>query len=438
MSLPRPGGPAAAQTGERRRPPDGSVAQTGQQGVTMAPITPQASGFPQPAAYAPTKYGQGNGYGVAAAGGGGGSSLGMGSYSGSAGGGPVLGGYGGAPSAAGYGGAPSAAGYGGPAAAGVGYGGAPSGVDVGAGGAGGYGAQRAGPPGGEMDWNHWAPAGVNEHMLHMGGSLARNLLASNISLYEPGVWGVWHSLKYYFAVDNAYVLRKLKALLLPVAKHDWARRRAPPEFGANPAAAAGAAGAAAAAGDIRPGSIGGSGQSPPAGPAAPPAGPVAPPPPRYLRPCLDPNAPDLYLPLMAFITFVLTTGFVKGASGTFTPAALTEATSACVVTQLLEVLLFRLGLYLLGAPAAMLDLVAYTGYKYVALVTNMAAGIAFGWTGYYVAFAWTGLMAAYFILKTMADAVPAGGGSTREFMLLGLSGLQLLVIWWLGYTRELV
>lgn len=42
---------------------------------------------------------------------------------------------------------------------------------------------------------------------------------------------------------------------------------------------------------------------------------------------------------------------------------LTEVTSSCVVTQLLEVLLIRLGLYLLNSPAVVLDLVAYTGYK---------------------------------------------------------------------------
>lgn len=42
---------------------------------------------------------------------------------------------------------------------------------------------------------------------------------------------------------------------------------------------------------------------------------------------------------------------------------LTEVTSSCVVTQLLEVLLIRLGLYLINSPAVVLDLIAYTGYK---------------------------------------------------------------------------
>lgn len=44
-----------------------------------------------------------------------------------------------------------------------------------------------------------------------------------------------------------------------------------------------------------------------------------------------------------------------------------EVTSSCIVTQLLQVLLIRLGLYLLNSPAVVLDLVAYTGYQCVCL-----------------------------------------------------------------------
>ncbi|CAM9515560.1 unnamed protein product [Discosporangium mesarthrocarpum] len=87
----------------------------------------------------------------------------------------------------------------------------------------------------------------------------------------------------------------------------------------------------------------------------------------YARPQEDVNAPDLYIPLMAFITFVLVTGYAKGVAGTksdsrkFTPEALTDVTSSCVVAQILEVLAIRLGLYLLQSPAVVLDLVSYTG-----------------------------------------------------------------------------
>jgi YIF1 len=47
-----------------------------------------------------------------------------------------------------------------------------------------------------------------------------------------------------------------------------------------------------------------------------------------------------------------------------------------MMVYLLEVLLVRLGLYLIGAPAVMLDLVAYIGYKFVPLCVNMGGGFA--------------------------------------------------------------
>ena len=41
--------------------------------------------------------------------------------------------------------------------------------------------------------------------------------------------------------------------------------------------------------------------------------------PSYMCMYIDLNAPDLYIPLMAFITFVLLSGYVLGVSGEFTP-----------------------------------------------------------------------------------------------------------------------
>ncbi|KAG5175818.1 hypothetical protein JKP88DRAFT_190214 [Tribonema minus] len=233
-------------------------------------------------------------------------------------------------------------------------------------------------------------------MLNMGGTMAKSFISSNMARYQPGVSGFWALLKHYFAVDNAYVLRKFKVLLLPVLKKSWHRV---------PAEEAGAA-------------QDGSAQF------------------KFARPCVDENAPDLYLPLMAFITHALISGFVKGRASNFTPEVLVEVTSSAMVVQLLEVLLVRLGLYLLGAPAAMLDLVAFTGYKFVALCINMAVGIALGRTGYYVALVYTGLMTAYFMLKTMACAVPLGPAS-RDVMIAGFAALQFASIWWLGDPKDL-
>lgn len=53
----------------------------------------------------------------------------------------------------------------------------------------------------------------------------------------------------------------------------------------------------------------------------------------------------------------------------FTPEVLKESMSTAMVTQLMEVLLLRLGMYLLNAQGIpLLELVAYTGYKYFGCV----------------------------------------------------------------------
>jgi YIF1 len=75
----------------------------------------------------------------------------------------------------------------------------------------------------QPNWNQWAPAGVNEQMLNVGGTMAKSFISSNMARYQPGVHGFWTSLKYYFAVDNSYVRKKLTILLLPVVKKGWHR-----------------------------------------------------------------------------------------------------------------------------------------------------------------------------------------------------------------------
>lgn len=41
----------------------------------------------------------------------------------------------------------------------------------------------------------------------------------------------------------------------------------------------------------------------------------------------DDNAPDLYIPLMSFITYIIVTGYVKGTKNSFTPEVLVEVSS---------------------------------------------------------------------------------------------------------------
>lgn len=113
------------------------------------------------------------------------------------------------------------------------------------------------------------------------------------------------------------------------------------------------------------------------------------------------------------------------------------------MAQILEIGVICLGMYLLQAPVNLLDLVAFTGYKYVALNINMVLGVWFGTTAYTISLFYTGAAAAYFVLKSIAQAVKRGyqaqpaGPFRAEFIVLGFALLQLASIWWLGYAGDL-
>ncbi|CAM9915535.1 unnamed protein product [Chrysoparadoxa australica] len=236
-------------------------------------------------------------------------------------------------------------------------------------------------------------------MLHMGGNVAKDFISSNMARYQPGVWSFWQTVKYYFTVDNAYVLKKLKVLFCPIMNENWQRLRSQASY--NPDMANSAMEREK----------------------------------KFAPPQLDVNAPDLYIPVMSFVTYVLLSGFLHGRAEEFTPEVLKEGMTSGLVTDLILVILLRFGLYLLGAPASFLELSCYSGYKYVALCVNLTLGILLGRTCYYIALVWTGCMGAYFMLKTMADYVPVGP-NTRDVMIFAFAGIQLLAIWWLGSSLQ--
>ena len=208
--------------------------------------------------------------------------------------------------------------------------------------------------------------------------------------------------RYYFDVNNAYVIQKLKVLALPFRHKEWER-------------------SVCAQGRLQP-------------------------------PKLDVNAPDLYLPTMAYITYILVVGFVMGANGTFTPDVLGMTASTGLVIVLLEVALVSFAFYLVqGARIPFLDMCSTSGYKFlfvtVALLTKHLLGPIPGW----VAIALGATCIGTFMVKTLRQSLSVGaGGFTPGFMtdgmgsprhreqkkkqnysLLGVALLQFPFFWWL-------
>uniref|UniRef100_A0A7S2LHT7 Protein YIF1 n=1 Tax=Leptocylindrus danicus TaxID=163516 RepID=A0A7S2LHT7_9STRA len=244
----------------------------------------------------------------------------------------------------------------------------------------------------------WNPANINSMMkndmvMNMAYDGGKAFLANGAARMIPGLELLMVTLRYYFAVDNSYVLHKMQRVLFPFLKKDWKRLEAEGH------------------GNVK-----------------------------YALPRFDENAPDLYIPFMSLVTYVLLCALLFGSKGQFTPEALPEITTRCFVTQILEVLAIRLGHYVMQVPCSLLDMFCFTGYKYMGLCVNMLVGLFFGYWPYYGTMTWTASATAFFMLRTMANNVPritATNGPKREVMVMVFAASQALTMWWLSQTKLL-
>ena len=93
----------------------------------------------------------------------------------------------------------------------------------------------------------------------------------------------------------------------------------------------------------------------------------------YKAPRYDINAPDLYIPVMSFVSYIILVGLVMGTEERFTPEVLTLAASTATFFTVIEVVYLRLGIYLLSVnmqeyAISMADLLAYSAYQFVSII----------------------------------------------------------------------
>lgn len=112
---------------------------------------------------------------------------------------------------------------------------------------------------------------------------------------------------------------------------------------------------------------------------------------------------------MAIITYILLVGFVSGMQKTFRPELLGYTASKATIFIILELLLVKLGSYLLNVSAdiSLLDILALIGYNYFALIGSLGAGVLFGRWGKYGTFGYMSISMAFFMLRTLRHAVLA-------------------------------
>lgn len=203
-------------------------------------------------------------------------------------------------------------------------------------------------------------AGVNPGLAQIGVQATTNIVDKNVgTIYK---WLAAHRLKYYFLVDNRYVLQKVKILLVPFMHKDWQRQRHPN-------------GAQAEHG-------------------------------MWQVPAYDINAPDLYVPTMALITYTLLMGYVLGTFGKFNPEVLTLTASSSFGMLFFEFCVLKLGFYLTNSASPhFLDLVAYCGYKFVTAIVIALLGFLLGPLALYLLVLVLGASSAVFMMKTLKWAM---------------------------------
>ena len=225
-----------------------------------------------------------------------------------------------------------------------------------------------------------------------------------------------HKLKYYFHVNNRYVLNKLSILLLPFAHKHWKRQPVDSAEQVDQYGQPSATGLATA----------------------------------YKPPSEDVNAPDLYIPTMAFFTYILLMSYAYAATHverTFDPELIGVLASSTLVALLLETALCRFGLYLISADNVphLLDLLAYLSYKYVHAIVCLSLALS-GGSGllYWGVVLVMGALQGLFMMRTMKRALtpvidsstlasPAGGGMgggamRNNYLLLIVGALQIVIV----------
>nr|CAG4636404.1 EOG090X0ATU [Eubosmina coregoni]SVE69979.1 EOG090X0ATU [Eubosmina coregoni] len=210
--------------------------------------------------------------------------------------------------------------------------------------------------------------------------------------------------KYFFSVDTVYVIKKLILLMFPFTHADWSIKYNPDQ-------------------------------------------PVQP---RY-----ELNAPDLYIPVMAFVTYVLMGGVSLGIQERFSPEALGLQASTAMVWAILEVLVIVISLYIMNVQTRLstFDILAYSSYKYVGMIVAIVVTFVLP-SAYHLTLAYVSIAIMFFLIRSLKVQIlpepqqqqqhdPYGhntsgsgeGSKRRTYLLLLMAAIQPFMMWWL--TRHL-
>uniref|UniRef100_A0A0N5CD14 Protein YIF1 n=1 Tax=Strongyloides papillosus TaxID=174720 RepID=A0A0N5CD14_STREA len=198
-------------------------------------------------------------------------------------------------------------------------------------------------------------------------------------------------LKYYFSVSNSYVAKKLGIILLPFIHKNWS---------------------------VQTGADG-----------------------QPVTPKEDVNAPDLYIPLMAFITYVLLSGLVLGIQQRFSPEQLGVTASNVLIYLFLENIIIVVSRYIMNLSNALgfWHSLAYSSYKYVGMVVSLLAYLVFGKSVFNFVLLYCAIAIIFFLLRAVKCFIMDSPNSYNEndrkkrklYLILFITFTQPFIMWWL-------
>merc|ERR1712141_900945 len=198
-------------------------------------------------------------------------------------------------------------------------------------------------------------------------------------------------LKYYFAVDTSYVAKKIGVLLFPFTRSDWAIKYNQDE-------------------------------------------PV--------QPKYDVNAPDLYIPTMAYATYVLLVGYILGLRNAFSPDSLGMTASSALVWLILEIGIIYLTLTIMSINTSLSkwDILSFSSYKYVGIIAVLISGLLLNTKGYYLGLVYVSVAFIFFLLRTLKLRIEPEvhgmqvHGKRKLYIILLYAILQPILIYWMTYS----
>ncbi|CAG8475761.1 15697_t:CDS:10 [Cetraspora pellucida] len=209
---------------------------------------------------------------------------------------------------------------------------------------------------------------INDTTTQMGMEFGRTALSAGTEYIDRYV--DIPALKYYFKVNNSYVANKIQLLLFPWRHKRWTRIVLRSE---------------------QDGQLEG-----------------------FKPPRDDINSPDLYIPAMALVTYVLLTGIVSGTQGNkFHPEILGVNATSAFFLVLLELIFIKIGCYLLNiTDANILNLLAYSGYKFVGVIVTLAVSLIAPFWIVASTFIYTAFASGFFLLRSLRQVVFPDASST--------------------------